>query len=103
MLLRWSRTGWPAWACKGRCSTLGNVRPREPSRHWLADLPRERPALLVSEVPEWFRAGPRRVRRTMRLALADRLEDTLQVPPDQQVPVDVVVGEHDPLSTLEGT
>ncbi|MBA2768659.1 MAG: hypothetical protein H0U35_05945 [Sporichthyaceae bacterium] len=54
-------------------------------------------------MPEWFRAGPRRVRRTMRLALADRLEDTLQVPPDQQVPVDVVVGEHDPLSTLEGT
>jgi len=39
----------------------------------------------------------------MRLALADRLEDTLQVTPDQQVPVDVVVGEHDPLSTLEGT
>ena len=103
MSLRWSRTGCLAWSCKGRCSTPGNVSTPRAFRHWLADLPRERPALLVSEVPEWFRAGPRRVRRTMRLDLADRLEDTLQVTPDQQVPVDVVVGEHDPLSTLEGT
>lgn len=69
--------------------------------HWLGDLPREPPSLLASEAPEWVRAGPRRVRRTVRLALADRLEETLRA--TESVPVDVVVGEHDPLSTRAWT
>lgn len=66
--------------------------------HWLADIPRERPALMVAEVPDWAVAGPRRISRTLRMALADRLEATLDsLAPD--LVVDVVVGEHDPLST----
>lgn len=70
--------------------------------HWLADIPRERPALMVAEVPEWLVAGPRRISRTIRMALADRLEVTLEAVAPGLV-VDAVVGEHDPLSTRAWT
>lgn len=70
---------------------------------WLEDIPRERPSLLFREAPEWLRVGPRRVRRTLRLALADHLERTLEDLPPTGPPVDVAVGERDPLSTREWT
>jgi pimeloyl-ACP methyl ester carboxylesterase len=58
------------------------------------DVRRERPSLLASEIPEWLRVGPRRIRQVLGMALADRLEDTLA---GASVPTSVVVGEHDPL------
>jgi pimeloyl-ACP methyl ester carboxylesterase len=63
---------------------------------WLADLPREPVSLAVAEVPDWARVGPRRVARTLRLALDDRPEETLE---RVTAPVAVVVGERDTLST----
>ena len=64
---------------------------------WACDIPRERVSLAVAEVPEWLRVGPRRIRRVLRLALADRLEETLA---RTTGPVTVVVGEHDTLCGL---
>jgi pimeloyl-ACP methyl ester carboxylesterase len=69
--------------------------PRSLGR-WLRDLPRERPSLALREVPEWLRVGPLRVARVLRQSLRDRLEDTVAMLP---VPVWVVVGEHDTLSS----
>jgi pimeloyl-ACP methyl ester carboxylesterase len=72
---------------------------RTPARalaRWAADMPREHPGLALREVPEWVRVGPRRVRHVLRLALADRPEETLR---KTATDVQVVVGEHDPLST----
>jgi pimeloyl-ACP methyl ester carboxylesterase len=56
------------------------------------DAPRERPSLFLSEAPEWLKVGLRRVRHTLGLALADRLEDTLRL---VRCPVLLLVGEHD--------
>jgi pimeloyl-ACP methyl ester carboxylesterase len=64
---------------------------------WALDIPREKLGLAVREVPEWLRVGPRRVRRVLRQSLSDRLEDTVAT---VEVPVRVVVGEHDTLSDL---
>jgi pimeloyl-ACP methyl ester carboxylesterase len=62
----------------------------------LRDFPRERPSLLLVETPEWLRVGLRRVLATARLALRDRLEDTMRT---VSVATVVVVGEHDTLAT----
>ena len=67
--------------------------------HWAADIPREHPSLMAAEVPDWWRAGPRRVLRTLRMALQDRIDTTLDALPFHEMVVDVVVGELDPLST----
>ena len=64
------------------------------------DFPRERLSLLPIQAPEWLRVGLRQVRVVARLALADRLEDSLALVP---VPVLVAVGEHDPLVTRTWT
>jgi pimeloyl-ACP methyl ester carboxylesterase len=64
--------------------------------HWARDMPHERVALAAREVPDWVRAGPRRIRHMLRLALADRLEENLTT----SCPTTVVVGEHDPLCGL---
>jgi pimeloyl-ACP methyl ester carboxylesterase len=62
---------------------------------WAMDIPRERFALALREVPEWLRVGPRRVSRVLRMSLRDRVEDTVA---EVTAPVLVVVGQHDPLS-----
>jgi pimeloyl-ACP methyl ester carboxylesterase len=62
---------------------------------WALDLLREHPTLAVREVPEWLTVGARRVARVLRQSQRDRLEDTLAM---LDIPVRVVVGEHDPLS-----
>ncbi len=67
--------------------------------HWAADIPREHPSLMAAEVPDWWRAGPRRVLRTLQMALRDRIDTTLDALPFTEMVVDVVVGELDPLST----
>lgn len=67
---------------------------------WLSDLPRERPSLLGSEVPEWLAVGLGRVRAVLRPALTDPLEETVT---GVHAPVSVVVGERDPLSTAAWT
>lgn len=61
---------------------------------WALDIPREKVSLALREVPEWLRVGPRRVGRVLRQSLQDRLEDTVAT---LDVPVRVVVGEHDTL------
>ncbi len=68
--------------------------PRGMAR-WAMDIPRERFALAVREVPEWLRVGPLRVARVLRMSLRDRLEATVA---GVTVPVRVVVGEKDTLS-----
>lgn len=65
-------------------------------RRWVADVPRERPSLLVSETPDWLRAGPTTIRHVLRLALSDALEETLASYAGE---VAVLVGEHDTFST----
>ena len=67
--------------------------------HWASDIPREHPSLMVAEVPDWWRAGPRRIVRTLKMALEDRIETSLDALPARTMVVDVVVGERDPLST----
>lgn len=67
---------------------------------WARDLPGERPSLLAAETPEWLGVGPRRVRRVLQQALADRIEETLRC---YRGEVAVVVGERDPLSTRDWT
>jgi pimeloyl-ACP methyl ester carboxylesterase len=64
---------------------------------WALDLPREHPGLALREVPEWVKVGPRRIARVLRQSLRDRLEDTVA---SLDVPVRIVMGEHDPLSQL---
>jgi pimeloyl-ACP methyl ester carboxylesterase len=64
---------------------------------WALDLPRERPTLALREVPEWLSVGPRRIARVLRQSQRDRLEDTVA---RLEIPVRVVIGEHDPLSQL---
>ena len=65
---------------------------------WALDVPREHPALALREVPEWLTVGPRRVARVLRQSQRDRLEDTVAM---LDIPVRVVVGEHDPLSEFQ--
>jgi pimeloyl-ACP methyl ester carboxylesterase len=60
------------------------------------DFPRERPSLLVVEVPEWLRVGLRQVLAMARLGLRDRLEETMRA---VSVATVVVVGEHETLAT----
>ena len=74
-------------------------RLRSAILHWAADIPREHPSLMVAEVPDWWRAGPLTIVRTLRMGLADRIETTLDMLPFTEIVVDVVVGELDPLST----
>jgi pimeloyl-ACP methyl ester carboxylesterase len=62
---------------------------------WAMDVPRERFALAVREVPEWLRVGPLRVARVLRQSLRDRLEASVA---GVTAPVLVVVGEKDTLS-----
>lgn len=64
------------------------------------DFPRERPSLLATEAPEWLRVGLGRVHRMARLALDDRLEQTLAT---YDGPVAVLVGDRDTLSTRSWT
>lgn len=74
---------------------------RTPGRatvRFLLDMPREKPGLVVRAAPEWLRVGPRGVWRTLRMALADRLEDTVTT---VRPPVLVLLGEHETLATRE--
>jgi pimeloyl-ACP methyl ester carboxylesterase len=64
------------------------------------DFPRERPSLLAAEVPEWLRVGLRQVWPVARLAVADRLEQSL---PRVRAPVLVAVGEHETLASRPWT
>ncbi len=60
----------------------------------LADAPWEHPALTLTLVRDYWDATPRRVVRTMRYLLRDRIEDKLPYVP---VPTVVVRGSRDPL------
>ena len=42
---------------------------------WAADLAFERPTLLASQIPDWVRAGPAQLARTLRATLADTPEE----------------------------
>jgi len=66
----------------------------------LVDFPRERLSLLPVQAPEWLRVGLRQVRVVARLALADRLEESL---PRVRAPLLVAVGERDTLVTRTWT
>jgi pimeloyl-ACP methyl ester carboxylesterase len=59
---------------------------------WLRNAPYERASLAVSQLPEWWTVGPRRVRRLLRACLDDSLRDTLS---RVCCPVQVVVGDRD--------
>lgn len=70
------------------------------ARRLARDFPRERPSLLATEAPEWLRVGLARVHRMARLALDDRLEETLAT---YDGSVAVLVGDRDTLSTRAWT
>ncbi|WP_158228409.1 alpha/beta fold hydrolase [Pseudonocardia sp. MH-G8] len=59
---------------------------------WLAGGRLERPRLLPEQAPDWRRAGPRRLARVARSALAVRIEDLL---PEVSAGLTVVHGERD--------
>lgn len=63
---------------------------------WLRDGRREPSGLLAVHLPEWRRAGPRRILHLVRVHLADRLEDTLS---RVDVPVLVIRGRRDVIGT----
>ena len=63
---------------------------------WRLDGRHEPPGLSESHRPEWKRAGMRRLVHTVRIHLADRLEETVQ---RLDVPVLVLRGRDDRLST----
>lgn len=63
---------------------------------WRLDGRREPPGLSKSHRPEWKRAGARRLLRTVRIHLADRLEETVA---RLEVPVLILRGRDDRLST----
>jgi pimeloyl-ACP methyl ester carboxylesterase len=65
---------------------------------WRLDGRREPPGLSESHRPEWRRAGLRRLLHTVRIHLADRLEDTVAA---LALPVLVLRGVEDRLSTRE--
>ena len=60
----------------------------------LRDVPRERPSLAPIVAGDYLKAGLGRVLRTLRYALADRIEDRL---PSLDVPTLVVRGGRDPV------
>ena len=60
----------------------------------LRDAPREPPSLIPVVAAAYLRAGPARIFRTLRYALADRIEEKL---PDLGMPALVVRGGRDPV------
>jgi 2-hydroxy-6-oxonona-2,4-dienedioate hydrolase len=60
----------------------------------LLDAPRERPSLVALHARDWLRAGPREIVSTLRIAVADRIEEKL---PCVAASTLVVVGSRDPL------
>jgi pimeloyl-ACP methyl ester carboxylesterase len=60
----------------------------------IRDIPHESPSLAVIVAWDYLTAGPRRLWRTLRAALADRIEEKL---PAIQQPTLVVRGENDPI------
>jgi pimeloyl-ACP methyl ester carboxylesterase len=63
---------------------------------WLRDGRRERVGLVRSQIPEWRRSGPRRLAHLVRVHRAQVLADTVA---RLRVPVLVLRGRDDPLST----
>jgi pimeloyl-ACP methyl ester carboxylesterase len=74
------------------------TRPRLVCR-WLLDARHEPPALLRTQVPDWWQVGARPLRRLLRACLDDELETTLSEL-DGHVRVSVVRGEQDALCRL---
>lgn len=64
----------------------------------LRAVPHERPSLLLLHARDWLRPGPRRIWRTLRAVLADRIEDRL---PRVAAPTLVVRGGSDRLVSRE--
>jgi 2-hydroxy-6-oxonona-2,4-dienedioate hydrolase len=64
----------------------------------IADIPREPMSLAVIVARDYLRAGPVRLIRTLRFALADRIEEKL---PRIGLPTVVVCGARDPVVTVE--
>ena len=60
----------------------------------LLDAPRERLSIIPLNVRDYLRTGPRRALGTLRLALDDRIEETIQRVP---APILIVRGERDPI------
>jgi pimeloyl-ACP methyl ester carboxylesterase len=63
---------------------------------WLVDGTREPASLAAQQLPEWGRAGPRRIAVLLRSMMRHPLEDMLA---DVACPVVVVRGDRDPLCT----
>jgi pimeloyl-ACP methyl ester carboxylesterase len=63
---------------------------------WLRGTGDEPPRLGLEQLPDWRRAGARRLAAVVRSALRERLEDTL---PRVASPVTVVHGEHDSITS----
>jgi pimeloyl-ACP methyl ester carboxylesterase len=63
---------------------------------WLADGRREPRSLVRTQIPEWRRAGPRRLTGLLRAMLTEDLEQDLE---QVRCPVTVVRGGNDPIST----
>ena len=64
----------------------------------VADIPREPLALAWIVFLDYLRAGPLRLLATLRVALADRIEEKL---PDLATPTLVVTGRRDPVVTVK--
>ena len=71
----------------------GRTIPRQVAR-FLLDVPREPPSLVPIELRDLLAAGPSRGWRTLRHALADRIEENL---PRVRAPALVVRGSRDPI------
>jgi 2-hydroxy-6-oxonona-2,4-dienedioate hydrolase len=63
----------------------------------IADIPHEPLSLALHVARDYLRAGPIRLLRTLRIALADRIEEKL---PSLAMPVLVVCGTRDPVVTV---
>lgn len=63
---------------------------------WLAGGRLERPGLTLEQVPDWYRAGPRRVLQVVRSALTVRIEDFL---PSLRAKLTVVHAEKDVITS----
>ena len=66
------------------------------ARAWLRGTTMEPPRLGLQQIPDWRRAGARRLRQVLRSALQVRLEDLL---PQVDAPVTVVHGERDSITS----
>jgi pimeloyl-ACP methyl ester carboxylesterase len=64
----------------------------------IADIPREPVSLALHVARDYLRAGPIRLLKTLRTALADRVEEKL---PRIAVPAKVICGARDPVVTVE--